>query len=1726
MVLLHCHGCGARATELVESLGLTMVDLFDDPLPPRPLVEGRNRVGRSSTQRQAGKRRGRLGKLPAPIVRPLVEKAPEIQHGWEKAETYPYVDESGNLTQEVIRELCRSCAHPHKRFTQVFVDAAGQRRKRKPADFHPVLYRTPEILAQIQAGGEVWLLEGEKDVATAEGLGLVATTNTQGGAAFPVDLAPFFAGAIVNVVLDRDDTGWARGVAVSKCLTEAGATVHLYLPATTAAKSDFTDHIEAGHAVNDLIQVHVEEVAAWEGLSHVRKAHTRVEQALSETQAHRGLQENADSVKDEETAREHFRSARRWAFESEIRFEVVREALEAVGGSVVRTGTEWAGEALAHSEELFQQSLTATRAAHEAAKLHLPPSIQTHDEPSVPEEIDEPPLEEPTADEEPMPEEASATSGQWSPGEEKKAHGSAVEKSAFRLVHGEIVELVTNRRRRTGRDEYDEPEGEEFKTILSLDVQIIEMEFLEEAEPSESSDNSLSGRGSSRREDASPSALQQLSAVVITYTHPDSNEPMQARIPADDYKDGSWLDSLPGPPMYDSKPSGVSKVRDAIKAVSPEIRRVVRYRSTGWRCDDDGNWSFIHARGAISADGAIAAPVLLTGPLARYDLPDPSVDAARLRQAFLESSGSMLGSLPVRVSAPLLGHVFRSALGANPWVMALIGSPGSYKTSLASIAMHHWGEQWDRRKPASSLSGNGTTLFAQRIQLHAAKDTLYWMDDVAPTKGWSNAQQLMEETVRMIHNAEERIRSARDGQSVLDGTPPRASGLITSEVMPRPGSAAQRMLIVPLQKDEIDLETLITLDSDSSRYDRALLMSSMIRWLATCLDDAREQSREHIERYAKKLREAGESDRTAEASANAWAGWKTMCAFLVDIGAITVEETVKLLEQADVGLVEAIAAAADPDLPTRTGARVRELISRALTSGAVFVEDVRTGEEPNWPLGKRLGWRRTVMGYDTEGAPRWRYDARGMRVGYVNDSEGVRELLLESIALEQLLKAAGSTMADAPQLDRGTALKALLDEEVLIPELCTGKTPRCTVQRTIYCEDNRRQRMVALRLDRLFGDEPDEDQRLVGSGGDDDLGDGDNGTPLGNPELDMKLFDLGSAQEEPIPAAPEAPAAKLEEHRMSEHTDAAGNVMHAQVRASDDPCLICGQTSSLYFGETSIHAVCFWSSTPESRQAAAMAGAPAVPQPAPKLVPTKPAVAAAPEPKPATAAAKTPKRADTASATTFSAPAAVVDVDGIHCADGSLLDLPELQHAGDLAELVDHLNLGTQVTKWRGEPGQIWVTAALQDQLGMHVDMGENPTKFSALMRDATKGHPFINEAIAAGWKLGGGDGNAIGAWTRIWHSNWENIGKRGVWLVMMSALDPALPMLDEDPAVVAARLAKFAAALEMPWAMSPSTTGLSLMYTTRGKRRIDVFDAVNQPTPAVDAGTEQDFDWTRKPDSTETEHTYVHAYDRGGSYLAGVASTRFGIGQPTHHAEGIPFDKNLPGYWLINVPAKADWRAPNPLLPMAGRVFKSGESLPVHSVWRTTSTIAMANELGYEMPILEAYTWEDNARLLDTWYGRIRDARAIFLDGDDADAKANYTLLKELYVRTIGIMGSKTWMDGKRGYRPDWRHQIVAKARANILRQVHSIGESTAQWPVALMHDTVLYTSDNPDPFEAWPGDPKKLGTGIGQFKHEGSALLKDHIKFLDGGIYHGKELLLKDWDPAAAATRKKGAA
>lgn len=1648
--LIHCHA-GCETASILADLGLEWGDLYDSELPPQ---ERRGRVGKSPVQRKGGRRRGRLGRLPARITKdPGDEGLEGHSHDFKPVVEYVYRDADGTVVQTVTRLECQ-CPHGKtaKSFRQAFANAQGRMVSSKPAEFVPQLYRQPEVARALAENRTVWLLEGEKDVHTAERLGLVATTNPGGAASFPTERLDQFGGHTVRIVLDRDGAGYRRGIELERELTQRGATVHLLLPATTAAKSDFTDHVEAGHGLDELIPVRVAELEAWLYVTEMEAAATRIRQASMEVAAHQQAEAAAGDAKQRTL---HHERAVRWAHEAATRAEAMLAAGEQVSTWTTQSSTPWARDALTTASTLWAKT------QRDVMQLHFRYSVPVPEALRAPQQ-EKPKQSTPQEPAEPQPAAAEETNATT----HKISGGIRATAPIFRVVDGQIVQWESKKgsppppvgqenlpaavEEVSRADDFvlhsaERPEGS-WKMIMSTVVRIVAREFDETDDQDQEPEIELLGRSLQRR--AVVNGLRQLRAYRIEYVHPDTGELMEARVPLEQWRDHSWLLNLPGAIDYDHKRAGLDVLQRAILAISAEAVDEVLHRSTGW-CQIDGEWRFIHNGGAIGADGPHDVPVQLDAALSRFNLPDPVKDPAELQRLFW-STWELCERMPARVMVPLIGHVFRSVLRVDkPFAVVLAGSKATYKTSLAEKTMNYFGELWMRSHPGSSASGNGDTGNAVRYYLHHAKDAAWWVDDFSPTPTWSTAQKRLETYARMIFNSEERTRSSRDGQSVTAGSAPRSNGLFTSEVMPIAGSSAgTRIFPIQLEAGQIDKEFLYSLDAPQSRLDRAALMSSFLSWYAADQAVKRIRYRELANEIQLRFSETYpmHTDRESEMVAAFTVGWQALTDFAVEREMINVTEQAALLDLVSIALKEAVEMATDPDVPTTTAGRIREVLAFALDQGLVYCEDHRTGGMPPWPLAQRLGWQRETLDAGTQFEKS--RDRRGkMRLGWVNHDplpgERGRVIMAYPAQILAAIEAANSALPEKLEVDQALLARELEGAGLLLTP--GGNERHKTLHCTIPAAGIRKQRMYVLDLDLLLNEPRDGD---------------DDGQPA-IPGLDAPQ----PTPHEPAPE-PEAPAAP-QPGLIPDLTPDARTTQQPEPPA----------TSSEQAEET------------EVRQ-----------------------LASAPQPAPALHAPQQPARVVTASRTRFRASAAVADVDAIWCSNGDRVDWdqPLPTHVGELAELAQRLHLGTQVTKWRTENPQLWVTTRLAHAMGIDLAPvhAAEAGKQEQATRAATRGTAAVTQALAEGWQLGG-EGDCLGRWTRVWKPQGMS-----TWIVLTPVLadDYAeFPLLHDDPepAQLARRIGKLGGALGFPFHISDSTTGLDLMFALRWKDR-DEFFAPHPPCePAALAVLESDLNWCRRPTQEEQQHQWLHAYDRSGSYLAGVSGLELGIGLPQHAETGCAFDPKLPGYWRVQTPDEApDWRLPNLLAPRdsdAGRLR-----------WVTTPTLAFAIEQGYDAEIVEAYVWPRHTRIFEPWYERIRDARML-LDTGDVDDQAARDQLKGIYTKTIGMLGSKTFMDRRdnggeirRGYAPERRHLIVAKARTNILRRVCSIGATSDRWPVAMQTDTLFYTSSDPDPVKAWPGDPGLLGRKLGQYKPEGSALLMDQLQYLTGGAYRGKDALM----------------
>ncbi len=111
------------------------------------------------------------------------------------------------------------------------------------------LYRLPKI----SQASEVWLVEGEKDVATLEGIGLTATTVAGGvNGKWLSEYNDALTGKTVYVIADNDEPG--RKCARQRCQQLQGSAnevVVVELPGVPT-KGDVSDYIQQGHTADEL----------------------------------------------------------------------------------------------------------------------------------------------------------------------------------------------------------------------------------------------------------------------------------------------------------------------------------------------------------------------------------------------------------------------------------------------------------------------------------------------------------------------------------------------------------------------------------------------------------------------------------------------------------------------------------------------------------------------------------------------------------------------------------------------------------------------------------------------------------------------------------------------------------------------------------------------------------------------------------------------------------------------------------------------------------------------------------------------------------------------------------------------------------------------------------------------------------------------------------------------------------------------------------------------------------------------------------------------------------------------------------------------------------------------------------------------------------------------------------------------------------------------------------
>jgi putative DNA primase/helicase len=159
---------------------------------------------------------------------------------WREIARYPYVGRDGSLLFEVIRYLKPDGG---KTFKQGRPDGSGGILWNLDA-IERVPYRLPKLLS----AETVFLPEGERDVHTLEGWGLVASCNPggSGNSHLYAGWADYFRNRHVVILPDNDGPGRKHAAVVAAALLSLASSVRIVELPGLPAKGDVTNWRDAG----------------------------------------------------------------------------------------------------------------------------------------------------------------------------------------------------------------------------------------------------------------------------------------------------------------------------------------------------------------------------------------------------------------------------------------------------------------------------------------------------------------------------------------------------------------------------------------------------------------------------------------------------------------------------------------------------------------------------------------------------------------------------------------------------------------------------------------------------------------------------------------------------------------------------------------------------------------------------------------------------------------------------------------------------------------------------------------------------------------------------------------------------------------------------------------------------------------------------------------------------------------------------------------------------------------------------------------------------------------------------------------------------------------------------------------------------------------------------------------------------------------------------------------
>jgi hypothetical protein len=388
-------------------------------------------------------------------------------------------------------------------------------------------------------------------------------------------------------------------------------------------------------------------------------------------------------------------------------------------------------------------------------------------------------------------------------------------------------------------------------------------------------------------------------------------------------------------------------VTKAFKRESQGLREVYAYGHTGW-LEIDGRWVYLHACGAITGTGAppFQGRVILTGKLARRKFPSPA-DSEDLKAA-VAAAFALWDLASDEIAIPLMLSAYRAALGEVDYGLHLAGPTGLGKTTLAELAVSHFGVGLGSRDKTSFES----TPFSIEAEAFQLKNQVLLVDDYL---GTPEHRKILAFIARVAANKSGRGRLGSDA-TLRGDKPPRALVITTGEDDPVGQSLTARMLLVRVPEGEgldLSLGAPINAAQAAAHAGRhALAMAGFIRWLAPRYGEISSGLEARRNWLGHEVRELVAHSRTPGIYGDLMIALEQWMSFAREIGAVDEDQSAAFEERAGVAVMAAISDQAQYLESADPVDRYRDLLRKAIASGDAHV---RTPGEEAGP-GVHLGW--------------------------------------------------------------------------------------------------------------------------------------------------------------------------------------------------------------------------------------------------------------------------------------------------------------------------------------------------------------------------------------------------------------------------------------------------------------------------------------------------------------------------------------------------------------------------------------------------------------------------------------------------------------------------------------------------------------------------------------------------------------------------------------------------